>query len=291
MLFSGLNYVDIWHEELWNHEFEIPLSLVELEKDNDFTDYLLNQHEEQLAIYFISPYDLYTLQQYYSKFSYPLIYVDTEKFKGEEHIYFYFYKAGVLPEYISTLYNSEKIDEFFAGVALWFVPDAYEGREAYIAFRDKDGVVEDVNLHLALFQDEPYPMFDFDMVSFPSVSNLADYAHEVIIDETQLNLFKEQERLTFIENVFEWAEDDEYTFMRSKEQNTQRALQLFDESVNIGIESELGSYRYIVYGLLIPKPIQETPLFEELQKLSNEEDKLETLAQAIWNVTRLKRSA
>jgi len=291
MLFSGLNYVDLWHEDLWEHEFETPLSLVELDKENDFTDYLLNAHEDQLAIYFISPYDLYTLQEYYSKFNYPLFYVDTEKFQGMEHIYLYFYKASILPNYINTLYSHEKVDEFFAGVALWLVPDAYEGTELYLAFKDKNAEIDDVNIELETLIDEPNPMLNFDTVSFPSIPNLADYAHDVTIDETQLNLFKEQKRLRFVENTFEWAEDDEYTFMRSKEQNTQRALQLFDESVNIGIESELGSYRYIVYGLLIPKPIQETPLFGQLQKLSNEDDKLETLAQAIWNVTRIKRSA
>ncbi len=291
MLYSGLDYVDLWHEDLWDHEFETPLSLVELEKDNDFTDYLLNSHENQLAIYFISPYDIDTLQQYYSKFNYPLFYVDTEKFQGMEHIYLYFYKADILPNYINTLYTSEKTDEFFAGVALWLVPDAYEGTELYIAFRDKDGEVDDVNLELELFKDEPSPMFNFDNVSFPNIPNLADHAHNIILDEEQFRLFKEQKRLRFVENTFEWAKDEEYNFSHSQELNTQRALHLFDESVSIGIESELGSYRYIVYGLLLLKPIQETPLFEQLKNLNDEDEKIEALGLSIWNITRKERSA
>lgn len=291
MLFSGLNYVDLWHEDLWDHEFEIPLSLVELEKDNAFTDYLLNSHEDQLAIYFVSPYDIDTLQQYYSKFNYPLIYVNTEKFQGFANIYLYFYKADILPRYINTLYTEEKVDEFFAGVAVWLVPDAYEGTELYIAFRDKNNQVDDVNLELEHLKDEPNPMLNFDNVRFPNIPNLADYAHDVTVDEEQLRLFKEQKRLRFVENTFEWAEDDEYTFSRSQKENTQRALQLFDESISIGIESELGSYRYIVYGLLISKPIQETPLFTQLKNLANEDEKIEALGQAIWSITRQKRSA
>jgi len=94
-------------------------------------------------------------------------------------------------------------------------------------------------------------------------------------------LAKEYVRLQFIDWVFEWAEDDEYSFAYKKDLYEKKAMELLLESHTLGIESELGGYNYIVYGLLVGKPMSETSLFKVLKNTSNKDEQHDALEQAI----------
>ncbi len=299
---SGLNYLDLWHEDLWEHELKIPLYLVELEEENAFTEYLLSNRDKELASYFISPYRLEVLQHYYNFFTYPEI--DKEGFekygrkeatpKGKEwsrKAYFGFYGANVLADYIETLYSEEKIDEFFAGVAMWLVPSSEEESYLYIAYRDKEGWIDDVNLDLSQLRDIEAPMLDFDRVSFPTIPNLEDYAHEVTLDLKQMELFEQRHRRKFVDNVFYWAEREGYTFYHSKEFNKKRAFELFGEANSLGLESEDAVYKYIIYALLVLKPMEETTVYQKLRQMPNEKTKTALLTQEIWKILQFQRRA
>ena len=107
IVFSQLNHTDLWHEELFENEQEVPLYLIELEKENDLLDYLLSKHKESIATYLISPYDIKTLQAYYRFFTYVTIDIEQD---NEAEAIFGFYDPNVLPNYIQTLHTQEKID-------------------------------------------------------------------------------------------------------------------------------------------------------------------------------------
>ncbi|SFV62914.1 hypothetical protein MNB_SV-8-178 [hydrothermal vent metagenome] len=297
---SGLNHLDLWHEDLWEHELEVPLYLVELEEDNELTEYLLANKDKDLASYFISPYRLDVLQHYYNFFTYPEI--DKEGFekygrkeatpKGKEwsrKAYFGFYDATVLADYIQTLYTEEKIDEFFAGVAMWFVPSSTQESELYIAFRDKEGQVDDVNLDLNQLLEVEAPMLNFDTVSFPTIPNLEDYAHEVTLDLKQMELFEQRHRRKFIDNVFFWAKRDGWAFYGEENANKQKAMMMFDEANALGIETESAVYRYIVCGLSLDKPLKETALYDELRALHTPEQKEKQLQNQLWKILQYQR--
>lgn len=299
---SGLDYLDLWHEDLWEFEQEVPLFLIKLEKENELTDYLLHSTEKGSVSYCISPYQLEVLQHYYNFFTYPEI--DKEGFKkygrneptpkGMEwsrKVYFGAFASDTLPDYIETLYSEEKIDEFFAGVAMWLVPSSVQESELYIAFRDKEGQVDDVNLDLNQLLEIETPMLNFDTVSFPTIPNLEDYAHEVTLDLKQMELFEQRHRRKFIDNVFYWAQKEGYTFYHPKEFNKQRALELFSEANTLGLESEDAVYKYIIYALLVLKPMQETTVYQKLRQMPNEETKTALLTQEIWKILQFQRRA
>ena len=71
IVWSGLEYLDLWHDDLWEFEQEVPLFLIKLEKENELTDYLLNSTEKGSVSYCISPYRIEVLQRYYSFFTHP----------------------------------------------------------------------------------------------------------------------------------------------------------------------------------------------------------------------------
>lgn len=287
ILFSQLNHTDLWHEELFENEQEVPLYLIELEKENDLLDYLLSKHKESIATYFISPYYLETLQAYYSRFTHVNIEVEKENFqKG----IFGFYDPNVLPNYIQTLYTEEKIDEFFAGMALWLSPSVENEDELYIAYRTKEAEVEDVNLQLKHFIKEENPMLNFDDVSLPTLANLEEYAHEVFIDQIQIEMFDDVDKMKFIDGIFREYADKGYTFYMHEDFNKQRSLDLFDEAESLGLSSESGKYKYILLSLLLPKPLHEMKLYLHLQQ-EVEANKIELLDKAITEVMKKRRIA
>ena len=194
ILFSNLNHTDLWHEELFENEQEVPLYLIELEKENELLDHLLTQHKESIATYFISPYDIETLKRYYSVFTHVNIEVEADNF---QKAIFGFYDPNILSNYIQTLYNQDKIDEFFAGIAMWLSPSIEKEGELYLAFRSKAGHIDDVSLQLEPLLEEEHPMLNFEDVSLPTLANLKEYAHEIYIDQKQLAVFEEMEKRRF----------------------------------------------------------------------------------------------
>ena len=300
IVWSGLEYLDLWHDDLWEFEQEVPLFLIKLEKENELTDYLLNSTEKGSVSYCISPYRIEVLQRYYSFFTHPEI--DKEGFrkygrneptpKGMEwsrKVYFGAFASDTLPDYIETLYSEEKIDEFFAGVAMWLVPSSEEESYLYIAYRDKEGWIDDVNLDLSQLRDIEAPMLDFDRVSFPTIPNLEDYAHEVTLDLKQMELFEQRHRRKFVDNVFYWAERDGWGFEHDTARQKQKAMHLFSEANSLGIESEAGVYAYILYGLSLTIPPQQTPLYEKLQTVATEAQKIELLQEILFSILKQRR--
>ena len=272
--FSGLKHIDLWHEELFENELEVPLYLIELDKKNELLDYLLSQHTQSIATYFISPYSLETLQTYYSMFTY--VNIEVEENNSNKGI-FGFYDPNILSNYIQTLYNEEKVDEFFAGTALWLVPSVEKEDELYIAFRDKDGQIEDVNLQLSNLIEEETPMFDFNNISLPTLVNLEEYAHEVEIDYVQVKMFDDVEKTRFINGIFREYKAEGQILYHSEETNKELAFNLFDEAKNINILSEAGIYRYILLGLTVLRPMNELKFYEKIVCAPDEVSKIKVM--------------
>jgi len=285
ILFSGCNYIDLWHEELFENEQEVPLYLVEIKKDSELLEYLLLQHKKSVATYFISPYSLETLQMYYSMFTH--VNIEVEEHNSNKGI-FGFYDPNILSNYIQTLYNEEKIDEFFAGTALWLVPSVEKEDELYIAFRDKDGQIEDVNLQLSNLIEEETPMFDFSNISLPTLANLEEYAHEVEIDYVQVKMFDDVEKTRFINGIFREYKEEGYTFYHSEDFNKERAFDLFDEALNLNIGKNAGIYRYILLALLVIKPMKDTNYYLKLQNSNDENSKIGLMDDYIKNILQEK---
>ena len=285
--FSMLNHVDLWHEEFWENEQDVPLYLVELEKDNDFTDYILSQHNESIATYFISPYGLEALRAYYRMFTLVTLEQEIDTF---ERVLFGFYDPNVLPEYVESLHNEDKIDEFFMGTAMWLMPNIEKEEILYIAFRDKKGNIEDVNIDLIAFENEPFPSLDFQSVSLPNTPNLQTYAHEVSIEYAQLQIMEEIDRKKFIKKLFKRAQKDDYIFYGDIKENQKTALVLLNEAENIGInaDDEDNLYRYIVLSLLSLRPLQEMFFYKKFIE-ANMSEKERILKDALWTIVKEKR--
>ena len=278
--------MDLWHEELWENELSYPLYLVELDKENELLDYLLRQHKESVATYFISPYSLETLQTYYNKFTHVSLEIEEDDF---QKALFGFYDPNTLPNYIQTLYNENKIDEFFAGIGMWLSPSVEKEDELYIAFRDKNGQIDDVSLQISNLLKEKTPMLYFDNVSLPTLHELESYVHEVSIDQRQLQLLNDAQKVKFINAAFLKMKDDAYSFYDDEVVNKKKAFDLFDEAKLMGIESDDGVYKYIVLGLLKRMPINKTSLYEKLLAVSDETIKLELLNKNLWKVIEQQR--
>jgi len=288
ILFSGLNTVDLWHEELFENEQEVPLYLIELEKDNELLDYLLNNHKESIATYFISPYDIDTLQSYYSMFTHVNIEIEADDFqKG----IFGFYDPNILSNYIQTLYNQEKISEFFAGVAMWLSPSVEKEDELYIAFRDKEGEVDDVSLDLTRLLEEENPSLNFDNVSLPTLANLEEYAHEVEIDSVQVKMFDDVEKTRFINGIFREYKAEGQILYHSEETNKELAFNLFDEAKSLNIVSEAGIYRYILIGLTVLEPMNKFDFFQDIVQAHDEDTKIEMMDKIMNDIINKRREA
>ncbi len=278
ILLSGLSTIDLWHEELFENEQEVPLYLIEIDKENELLDYLLNNHKKSIATYFISPYDIDTLQSYYSMFTHVHIEIEAEDFqKG----IFGFYDPNILPNYIQTLYNEEKVDEFFTGVAMWLSPSVDKADELYIAFRDNDGEVDDVSLDLTSLLEEENQSLNFDNVSLPTLANLEEYAHEVDIDQKQLAVFEDVEKKRFVDGVFEEYLLKGYNFYTNEQENKKRALVAYNEAQNLVFSTEGGYYKYILLSLLLSEPISQLGLYDKLFELAEEAEKIALIEQAI----------
>jgi hypothetical protein len=287
VMLSGLNYVDLWHEDLWELELERPLYLVELKKDNTFTDDILSQHHNSIATYLISPYALEALSMYYRKFTW--VNLEEEQGKYEEAI-FGFYDPNVLPDYVNSLHNKEKIAEFFMGTAMWLMPDIKKEEILYLAFRDKEGKVEDVSIDLKPLEHEPFPSLDFERVSLPNTPELEVYAHEISIEYAQLQRMEEMDRKKYILRVIEEADNQKLIGTHQKEIAVKKADRLFDEANEIGVESEIGVYHYIAVSFAINRSIKETTLYEKLLKKESTEEKEDLLEQSMDDILRYKRS-
>ena len=207
---TDLNHTILWDDEIIDDATETPLYLVELEQEDELVEELLNKHEKSIATYFQSPYGLEALQRYYSTFTYPKIELEEADFKKG---IFGFYDPNILPNYLETLYNEEKTDEFFVGIALWLTPRVEDESLAHFEFRTKRGNFKSVSLVLENFLEEENIALNFDNISLPSVENLDNYVQNRVIDHRQIELFEKVEIETFVEAVFVEFEENKEAFM------------------------------------------------------------------------------
>ncbi len=117
-------------------------------------------------------------------------------------------------------------------------------------------------------------MIDFDDVSLPTLANLEAYAHEVFIDQIQIEMFDEMEKMKFINGIFKAYKEEGHQFYHPETFNKELALKLFDEAKSLNIVSEAGIYRYILLGLTVLKPMKELRLYHEIVNTENEESKI-----------------
>jgi len=288
ILFSDLLSVNLWDEEIEAQTQSVPLHLVELNKETDLTDYLLENHEKSIATYFLSPYGLEELQAYYSSFTLPKIEDTKDDFKKG---IFGFYDPNILPNYLQTLYNQEKTDEFFAGTAVWFSPLLTTEEMFYIAYRGKDATVKSATIDLTQIDIKEKPLkLNFTNMSLPDIPNLDVYGTERTIDYIQVQMFRNFAKNAFLKALFEEYKAEREVFYHSDEMCMELASSMYDEAKEVhNIQSEGGLYRYILLGLTLLKSLKESSLYHKLQTLTEEWEKVQLLdEQMIYIKNRLK---
>lgn len=274
-----LQYCSLWHQEIEESTMDVPLYLVELKSEDEFLTYLLENHEKGLATYFQSPYDLKTLQNYYSTFTYPKI--ETQKDKFQKGV-FGFYDPTILPNYLETLYTQEKIDEFFARITLWLTPSLEDKLLAHLAFRTKQGTVENITLKLENFLNEENVTLNYNNISTPIMDNLERYVQERVIDYRQIKIFDKIEIEKFVDLVFlEFKANNEVLM---KDEATLKSLamsQFYTQGKALGLESEAGLYYFILFCCLDSKHVEDTEIKEKVYQFEEEFQKVKFLQKQI----------
>ena len=281
VMLSALPYASLWHETWFELEQERPLYLVEPKRGGDLLRQLIKSRDKSIATYFISPCNIETLQAYYSRFTY----VEIEERPGEyEKAIFGFYDPNVLPNYIKTLYSEEKIEEFFAGAAVWLAPSAENEDGVYIAYRSKSGAIADINLRLKHFIEEESPMLDFDDVRVPAATNLDAYAHEVCIDNTQMKIFDTLQKERFAKEALNRYISQGYEEIETTRPWIEKAAALLSRGGKDGIGDEGVLEHYILLGLLLKQPMHSYGFYKHLLRLPTQEERREYIQRLLWQM-------
>jgi len=276
---TNLSHMTLWHDDIVDDTDETPLYLVELKKEDELLDLLLKKHEKGIATYFQTPYDLSRLQKYYSTFTYPQIEVEKDDFKKG---IFGFYDPNILANYLETLYTDEKVDEFFAGIALWFTPKVEDETLAHLAYRTKRGGFESVSLMLQNFLDEENISLNFDNISLPTIENLEYYAQNRVIDNEQIKLFEKIEVEKFIDAVFEEFKENNEPFMKNEWELRNLALtQFYPKAKGLGLSTEAGIYLYILLCCLNMEYANNQKVHSQIEKHVEEFKKINFLKKII----------
>ena len=273
MVFSNLEYLDLWDKRLTRNEQDVPLYLVKLERHSHLVEYLLESHSKGLATYFMSAYSLEELRAYYSKFTFPKI----EAKRGEfTRGILGFYDAHVLTNYISTLYNSEKIEEFFAPSPLWFVPDLKDENLLSLHYINAQEILNSLPITMSR---EGIKSLEELYISKREVELIAK---DRVIDFTQVEEFNLLEREKFVDAVFEEFEEEGFGFMVDAEKWKALTLTtLLDEAKSLGLESEAGAYHYILLCCLSGGSLRKSRVVEEMLTFDAELDRLILLEKQI----------
>jgi len=239
LLLSGLNTVDLWHSAISEDVFDVPLYLIELDEANNFVDWLIEKQDKKVATYFQSFYELEELQQYYSEFTYPQIGLSNGDYqKG----IFGFYDPQVLPYYIKTLYSQEKAEEFFTAASVWYSPKIEDENKIYIAYRNKESAIEEDILDL-----KADVKLNNDLIFVPDEGLLV--AGDIIIDHKQIEIFKTEEKKKFCIKVLGLLDE------RDIDKHFPTAMEAFDYSKKLGVDSEANQLRVIQISLKLPRSI------------------------------------
>jgi len=274
VIFSALNSLNLWSEEIESETQTVQLHLVELKKESELVTYLLEHHEKSVATYFLSSHNLEELGAYYSSFTLADIEDEKEQFKKG---IFGFYDPNILPNYIKTLYSHEKIAEFFAGITICFSPNPKKEDELTLMYPTggTEVTVETVTLK------EPIETTFLNSTTFTK-ETLEPYEGRRVIDHVQVGLFKRFAKEEFLERLFIEYEKNETWFKEFEEASLQRASTLYDEAKELyDIESGAGLYRYILLGMKLLEPVKSYDLHDNLLNASVEWERLEQLDKII----------
>jgi len=276
--FSTLNYVNLWHEGLGEEREIAALYLVELEEENTMVNYLLALHHEALAVYFLSPYNLETLRDYYHTFTMPSVERKPNEF---QNAVFGCFDPLVLPNYIETLYSPEKVREFFNGIALTLVPNSEETDKVQISYRVQTEKVESIEVDMSKPID-----FDINTILMNNEMVLGENIEQRTIDYKQIEIFEEFSKQTFLKRALRAYKNGESSEMINFENYDVRADRLFEEArEEHGIFSEAGVYRYILLGLLLEKPLSQFSFFTKISTFIHEKIKVDELDRLITYIT------
>ncbi len=278
---SDLKYKYLWHDELFINSQKIPIFLVELQKDNDILDYLLSKTKESIATYFISSCSLKELQGYYSKFTHANIEVKPDDFRKG---IFGFYDPNILPNYIQTLYNQEKINEVFAGINAWLSPCIESNNSLFVAFKDKLGNLNNKTLLLENLEDK-----DIFHDKLEQAGKIELQPHEIYIDRKQIEIFDYFEKIRYINGVLREYKVEGQVFYFNEERNKELAYGLYDEAKSLDIVSEAGIYRYILLGLTVLRPMNELKRYRNIVDLPNEADKIKVMNKMMNEIIERRR--
>ena len=116
---------------------------------------------------------------------------------------------------------------------MWLAPSVDKVDELYIAYRNKQGMIEDVNLQLKHFIKEENPMLNFDDVSLPTVPDLEAYAHEVSIDAKQMQIFDALQKERFVKEALQIYRDQGYTKIEPTQPWINKAVALLHEATQM----------------------------------------------------------
>ena len=268
MVFSELMYLDLWDEELFENEQKVPLYLIQLKKEDALTLWLIENHDKHAVTYFQSPYDLETLQAYYSRYTFPYVEVEAKGYEDETpRGLFGFYDPKVLPDFMQSLYTQEKREDFFAGMAVCFSPDVEETKTCHVYYLKQEGVA-----YRALDmrkKSRPLNVIAFQKESFPYV-----HSEEVpTLDARQIEIFERLNHERFVKEVVKDLHAQNL-LKESTEETLPKALHIASYATTLGIDSQANSVRFIQLGLSLPNPIESYTQTKEFIALSTEDDQL-----------------
>ena len=273
--FSDLKFCNLWHEDIRGNTESIPLLLIECEKDNKITIDLVLDNKEAL-IFFQSPYTIEELQDYYSRFTYPLI-----QFYGDDwqRGIFGCFDSKILSTYIESLYSEEKQQEFFSASRIWFRFD-HKNEKIYSCCLRDSNTMETGFINLS----EHIELLASNQIKTP-IDHILDTSIEIKIDQRQVAYFQKKERDLYLLEVLQEINNERQLDI-DMEQQKYYAAALYAEAQRYGLETESGIYRYISLGLISnSQSLEPYDGIQTLAQLQTEKQKIDYMDQVLQPMT------
>ena len=283
MVFTELNYLDLWDEELFENEQKVPLFLIELKVEDALCNWLLKNHDKNASIYFQSQDTLETLQDYYSKYTFPYVQMKAKGYEDTPRGIFGFYDPKVLPDFMQSLYTQEKREHFFADITLLFCPDV-DKRDLCHIYYPKEGQTA----YRSYTLEEGTRLLNLKSISIPIYNTLTN--EEIpTIDEKQIAIFERLNHERFVKEVLQEIETS-LSDKEIKELLPSILEKSYYAKESLGIDSQANMARFVQVSTQLPKPIEyyaQSTEFKALQSITEQSEKREIL-QALMQKLNLK---
>jgi hypothetical protein len=286
MVFSELNYLDLWDAELVENEQETPLYLIELQEDDTLTAWLIENHDKGATVYLQSTYDIETIQAYYSGYTFPYVEMEAKGYDDETpRGIFGFYDPLVFPRFMQTLYTQEKRERFFAGASLFFIPSATQKNLCELYYLNKDAAIALKPWHTnkkpphikqeKLYANPRTPHYETHTIDKKQVATLERLAYERFVKEVVEDLYDEGHLAQAVETLLP------------------KALDIAAYAKTLGIDSQANMARLIQIGLHLPKPIEHYANTNEFKAISQEHEQVKKrdLLQTLLKEMKLKEAS